>query len=66
MILNFIPCLSHKGDEVGLLIEKCLLDWGIDKVFAITVDNASSNDTTIAYLKRRFVSWGTVIRFRLR
>ncbi|XP_073153055.1 zinc finger BED domain-containing protein RICESLEEPER 2-like [Henckelia pumila] len=61
VILKFIPCPSHKGDEVGLLIEKCLLDWGIDKVFAITVDNTSSNDTTIAYLKRRFVSWGTAI-----
>ncbi|KAL0381264.1 UNVERIFIED_CONTAM: Zinc finger BED domain-containing protein RICESLEEPER 2 [Sesamum angustifolium] len=60
VILNFIPCPTHRGDDVGLLIEKCLLDWGIDKVFAITVDNASSNDTTIAYL-RRFINWGTAI-----
>ncbi|KAI3472907.1 hypothetical protein Pfo_030975 [Paulownia fortunei] len=48
-------------DEVGLLIEKCLLDWELDKIFTITVDNASSNDTTIAYLKRRFLTWGTAI-----
>ncbi|KAL0328142.1 UNVERIFIED_CONTAM: putative AC transposase [Sesamum calycinum] len=61
VILNFIPCPTHRGDDVGLLIEKCLLDWGIDKVFAITVDNASSNDTTIAYLRRRFINWGTAI-----
>lgn len=61
VILNFILCPSHKGDEVGLLLDKCLLDWGNDKVFAITIDNASFNDTTIAYLKRRFVNWGTAI-----
>ncbi|KAL0461235.1 UNVERIFIED_CONTAM: hypothetical protein Slati_0011100 [Sesamum latifolium] len=53
--------LSFKGDDVGLLIEKCLLDLGVDKVFAITMDNASSNDTTVAYLRRRFVNWGTAI-----
>ncbi|KAL0405869.1 UNVERIFIED_CONTAM: Zinc finger BED domain-containing protein RICESLEEPER 2 [Sesamum latifolium] len=55
VILNFIPCPTHRGDDVGLLIETCLLDWGIDKIFAITVDNASSNDTTVAYLRRRYV-----------
>ncbi|KAL2243378.1 UNVERIFIED_CONTAM: putative AC transposase, partial [Sesamum indicum] len=52
---------KRRGDNVGLLIEKCLLDWGIDKVFAITVDNALANDTTISYLRRRFVNWGTAI-----
>ncbi|KAL0376138.1 UNVERIFIED_CONTAM: putative AC transposase [Sesamum calycinum] len=33
-----------RSEEVGLDVEKCLLDWGIDKVFTVTVDNASSND----------------------
>ncbi|KAL0423200.1 UNVERIFIED_CONTAM: Zinc finger BED domain-containing protein RICESLEEPER 2, partial [Sesamum radiatum] len=61
VILNFIPCPTHRGDDVGLLIETCLLDWGVDKVFAITMDNASSNDTIIAYLRRRFINWGTAI-----
>ena len=40
-------------------MEKCLLDWGIDKVFTVTVDNASSNDVAINYLKKRFFNWGT-------
>ncbi|KAL4571005.1 hypothetical protein LXL04_017755 [Taraxacum kok-saghyz] len=31
-ILNFCPILSHKGSQIGELIEKCLLDWGIDKL----------------------------------
>ncbi|KAE8654516.1 hypothetical protein F3Y22_tig00117048pilonHSYRG00553 [Hibiscus syriacus] len=39
--------LSHKGDAIGLMIEKCLLDWGIDKLFTVTVDNATSNDVAI-------------------
>ncbi|KAF7831479.1 zinc finger BED domain-containing protein RICESLEEPER 2-like [Senna tora] len=38
-------------------IEKCLLGWGIEKVFSITVDNASSNDTAVAYLKKRLKNW---------
>lgn len=61
VILNFISCPTHRGDDVGLLIGKYMLDWGIDKVFAVTVDNASSNDTTATYLRRRFVNWGTAI-----
>ena len=28
--------------------------WGIERVLTLTVDNASSNDTVIAYLKKRF------------
>ena len=35
-------------------IEKCLKHRGIDRVLTLTVDNASSNDTTIAYLKKCF------------
>ena len=33
-----------------------MLDWGIEHVLAITVDNVSSNDLAIAYLKYQF-SW---------
>lgn len=47
-ILNFYPILSHKGIQIGEMIEKCLLDWGIDKLLTVTVDNASSNDTAVA------------------
>jgi hypothetical protein len=38
-------------------LEECLrntmLDWGIDHIFIITVDNASSNDVGIGYMKMR-------------
>ncbi len=51
-ILNFRPIHSHKGKEVGKTLEKCLLDWGIQKVLTITVDNASSNNLCLSYLRK--------------
>uniref|UniRef100_A0A803LSE4 BED-type domain-containing protein n=1 Tax=Chenopodium quinoa TaxID=63459 RepID=A0A803LSE4_CHEQI len=56
-ILNFCPISSHKGEEIGKEIEKCLLDWELEKVFCITVDNASSNDTAIGYMRRKINGW---------
>ncbi|CAH9082608.1 unnamed protein product [Cuscuta europaea] len=61
-VLNFCQISSHKGELVGKVIESCLHDWGIDRVLTITVDNASSNDTMIAFLKRKLNSWkGSVL-----
>ncbi|XP_077240361.1 zinc finger BED domain-containing protein RICESLEEPER 2-like [Tasmannia lanceolata] len=57
-IIKFCPISSHKGEAIGRAVEKCLLSWGIDKVFTITVDIASSNDVAVGYLKRRIVNWG--------
>ncbi|KAL1148125.1 hypothetical protein V6Z11_A10G103600 [Gossypium hirsutum] len=53
-ILNFCLISSHKGKSIGMAIEKCLLNWGIDKLFTVTVDNASSNDVAIGYLRKKF------------
>ena len=52
-ILNFCPISSHRGEAIEKSTEKCLRDWGIDQVFTITIDNASSNDVAIAYLKKK-------------
>ena len=51
-------------DEViGRAVESCLLNWGTNRVMTITVDNASSNDMKIQYLKKRLNSWtGTVLK----
>ncbi|KAA0060634.1 zinc finger BED domain-containing protein RICESLEEPER 3-like [Cucumis melo var. makuwa] len=43
-----------KCDTIGKTIVKNLKDWGIERVMTLTVDNASSNDTTVAYLLKRF------------
>ncbi|WCJ43657.1 BED zinc finger hAT family dimerization domain [Euphorbia peplus] len=56
-ILNFCPISSHRGEDIGKSIETCLYDWGIRNVFTITVDNASSNDVAISYLKKKFINW---------
>ena len=60
-IINFMACPSHKGEEVGLLIEELLNVWGVDNVFSVTVDNAIANDKTVAYLKKKFVNKGTSV-----
>ena len=52
-ILNFCPIANHKWDTIGRAVESCLLKWGIDRLFTITVDNASSNDVAIDYVKKK-------------
>ncbi|XP_062114041.1 zinc finger BED domain-containing protein RICESLEEPER 2-like [Humulus lupulus] len=54
IIINFCQVVDHKGETIGHEIELCLLDWGISKLFTITVDNASSNDVAIRYLRKQF------------
>ncbi|KAI3933128.1 hypothetical protein MKW92_002284, partial [Papaver armeniacum] len=39
----------------------CLLQWGIERVFTLTVDNVSSNNETVAYLSKRVVGWKSAI-----
>ncbi|KAL0540303.1 hypothetical protein IC582_024538 [Cucumis melo] len=53
-ILNLCPIENHKGDTIGKTIEKNLKDWGIERVMTLTIDNASLNDTAVAYLLKRF------------
>ncbi|KAL6501373.1 hypothetical protein OROGR_026506 [Orobanche gracilis] len=60
-IINFTKITSHIGEEIGKMVEVCLRDWGIEKLFSIVVDNASSNDTAIDYLKRRMKSENTLL-----
>ncbi|XP_009626477.1 zinc finger BED domain-containing protein RICESLEEPER 2-like [Nicotiana tomentosiformis] len=58
-ILNFCPITSHKCDDMATVIIKCLRDWGLDKVLAVTVDNL--DDITVEELSKRFIKWGTNI-----
>ncbi|XP_062085714.1 zinc finger BED domain-containing protein RICESLEEPER 1-like [Humulus lupulus] len=56
-IINFCQISNHKGETIGKGIETCLLGWGIEKVFAVTVDNASANDVAVGFVKRRVNAW---------
>ncbi|XP_075640576.1 zinc finger BED domain-containing protein RICESLEEPER 2-like [Castanea sativa] len=61
-ILNFCQVEDHKGETIGRKIEMSLREWGINGIFTLTVDNASSNLTTIKFLQRVRKDWnGTVL-----
>ena len=57
-MISFVPIQSHKGDAIAKVLEVCLVEWGIKNICTITVDNASSNDVAIGFLKSKLVSWG--------
>ncbi|XP_012574105.2 zinc finger BED domain-containing protein RICESLEEPER 2-like [Cicer arietinum] len=51
-ILNFCQITSHTGEFMAKEVETCLNAWELDRVFSITVDNASSNDVGIKFMKK--------------
>ena len=52
-ILNFCLIFSHKGKAIAKAMEQRLGSWGVnDKLFIVTVDNASSNDVACSELKK--------------
>ena len=46
--MNFYAISSHKGDDIALVLGKCLEDWGLaSKLYTIIVGNAGSNSTIV-------------------
>lgn len=60
-IIIFCNITSHKGDDIGRAIEQCLRLWEITKVFTITIDNASTNEVVVAYMKKRLTGYKTLM-----
>ena len=60
-VLNISLLASHRGVEIGKAIETHLLEWGIDNVLKISVDNANSNDVAIDYFKKKYLRIGTSV-----
>ena len=57
--LNFCAISSHKGDDIALVLGKCLEDWGLPpKLYTITVDNAESNSAACNALISEFQQHG--------
>ncbi|KAL4281244.1 hypothetical protein GQ457_03G011920 [Hibiscus cannabinus] len=56
-IINFCPIAGHSGQLIGRAVEKCLNEWGLKNIMTVTVDNASSNDLAVDYLRRRLTIW---------
>ncbi|KAL1226032.1 putative AC transposase [Cardamine amara subsp. amara] len=55
-IISFSPIPDHKEETIANQFLRSLDDWGIEKVFSITLDNASGNDRAITILKDRLNS----------
>ncbi|CAM8888020.1 unnamed protein product [Rhodiola kirilowii] len=56
-ILSFKVIPNHRGESIGCLLEDCLLEWGVDRVLTISVDNASANKVAIDYVRERMLGW---------
>ncbi|XBI43967.1 hypothetical protein VPH35_108675 [Triticum aestivum] len=50
-IIGFFLISCRNGEDIGKDIERCLVYWGLEKVFSITVDDALANDGIISYMK---------------
>lgn len=62
-ILNFCMIENLCGHTIGKKVEECLLEWDIEKVFTINMDDVTANDTALAYIKKRLKNWkGLVFR----
>uniref|UniRef100_A0A1D1ZIX9 Putative AC transposase n=1 Tax=Anthurium amnicola TaxID=1678845 RepID=A0A1D1ZIX9_9ARAE len=56
-ILNFTMVPSpHTGGELADVILNCLVEWNIEKLCTITLDNASYNDVLVNFLKYDLLS----------
>jgi hypothetical protein len=60
-ILRFVLVDGHKGEDIGKSLDKLLIEWGIEKMCTITVDNAYLNDTYLNYIKRSLTNRGCTI-----
>ena len=49
-ILSFKVITDHKGGTIAGQLLDCLDDWGIEKIFTVTVDNAKNNDRALTGL----------------
>ncbi|KAH9668696.1 BED-type domain-containing protein [Citrus sinensis] len=56
-IISFSAIEDHRGKLIGKKIVACLQDWGIERLFAITVDNATANDIAVGYVTMQLLSW---------
>lgn len=58
LIIGFKNVADHKGETISKVLIDCLAEWGIDKVFTITVDNATANTSALERFKEGFAAVG--------
>ncbi|XP_075096428.1 zinc finger BED domain-containing protein RICESLEEPER 2-like [Nicotiana tabacum] len=57
--INFCPISSQRGEDMENSIVNCLKEWGLERIFTVTVDNASSYYVTVKELSKKLTKWGT-------
>lgn len=58
LIIGFKNVYDHKGGTISKALLDCLEDWGIKRVFSITVDNATANGSALRKFKEGFMKNG--------
>ncbi|GKA00433.1 zinc finger BED domain-containing protein RICESLEEPER 2-like protein [Tanacetum coccineum] len=53
-VLNFCHLDGHRGIDIGKGVKNCLNKWGFNNILSILVDDASSNDAAIGFMKMIF------------
>lgn len=56
LIIGFKYVTDHKGKTISSTLSECLAEWGIDKVFCVTVDNATANINGLLHFEHSFSS----------
>ncbi|XP_062224635.1 zinc finger BED domain-containing protein RICESLEEPER 2-like [Phragmites australis] len=52
-VISFFQVKGYKGDDIGKNLHRCLVEWGLDKVMTLTINNA--------YLKKQLNNAKTII-----
>lgn len=61
-IINFVLVpVKASGGNLSDIIINCLLDWNIDKICTITMDNYSANDVVSRCLQEHYGSKGLLL-----
>lgn len=56
LIIGFKYVMDHKGQTISTVLLECLADWGLERLFCITVDNATANTSAIKRFHEGFRS----------
>ncbi|XP_013624692.1 PREDICTED: zinc finger BED domain-containing protein RICESLEEPER 2-like [Brassica oleracea var. oleracea] len=57
-IIGFKHVTDHKGATICSVLLECMAEWGIKKVFTITVDNATANTNALKLFRDAFNALG--------
>ncbi|KAL5713075.1 cellulase [Ranunculus cassubicifolius] len=61
-IINFrVLAHPHTGEAMAKAIESCLVEWELEKVMTITLDNARNNDSCVVDLRKRLLKRNSLL-----